>query len=166
MARFSKCLCAAGLLLAGVAGCRKDELRDPCLQPTNVAVRLALKQVRDTLRVDTGLAKAILIPLGGKTALQFGNGATTLSAYLSPQSDFCQYLFTADSFATVPDTLSFSYSRKITFLSNACGFTTFFTLSRATATGNAIDSFLLVNPLVNNDANSPAHLLLYLRRRP
>ncbi len=164
MPRFFQLLCAAGLLLAGLAGCRKDELRDPCLQPTNVAVRLALKQVRDTMRVDTGLPKAILLPIGGQTGLQFANGATTLSAYLSPQADSCRYIISADSFATVPDTLSFFYSRKITFLSNACGFTTFFTLSGATATRNAIDSFRLVNPLVNNDANSPAHLLLYFRR--
>ncbi len=164
MARLLQLLCIAGVLLAGVAGCRKDELRDPCLQPTNVAVRLALKQVRDTSVVDTSLPRAILLPIGGKVALGFNNDVSNLSAYLSPQSDSCRYILTADSFATVPDTISFFYSRKITFLSNACGFTTFFTLSGASVTRNGIDSFRLANPLVNNDANSPAHLLLYFRR--
>ena len=164
MPLFFQRLCVACLFIAGIAGCRKDELRDPCLQPTNVAVRLSSKQVRDTLQIDTNLPKAILVPIGGKGALGFNTGANTLSLYLSPLADSCRYLLSADSFATTLDTLSFFYSRKITFLSNACGFTTFFTLSSAAVTHNAIDSFRLANHLVNNDANSPAHLLLYFRR--
>ncbi len=164
MPRLSSFLPAACLFGAMLAGCRKDALRDPCLQPTNVAMRVALKQVRDTLRTDTGLPAAVLVPIGGQGALMFERGAVSLNLYLSPQGDSCRYLLTADSFATTPDTLSFYYSRQIAFLSNACGFTTFFTLSGVSVTHNAIDSFRLPNPLVNNDANSPAHLLLYFRR--
>ena len=78
---------------------------------------------------------------------------TTLS--LSSTTDSCQWIFKADSALTDYDTLNFYYRRQLKFLSNACGYTNFYTLDSVHVTKNkGIDSIILTNNSVTNDVNT------------
>ncbi|MBS4013739.1 MAG: hypothetical protein KGZ97_08265 [Bacteroidetes bacterium] len=58
------------------------------------------------------------------------------------------------------DTITIIYSRKITLLSVGCGFTTFYTLSKAQSTKNEIFNSDIQNSNVINDLNE--HIKVYI----
>jgi hypothetical protein len=149
------------------ASCNKDAQRDPCLQPRNVSLRIQAQQrgAADTTATDTTLRGPVFIPIGGQQILKYSAGTSRPVLYLDPQSDSCTYFMRPDSLSQAGDTLRFRYTRKLQFLSNACGYTYFFSLQSVTATNSAIDSVRINNSVIDNDANSPNHLLLYFRKR-
>ncbi len=155
-------LLAAGLAVAG--GCRKDLERDPCLQPRNAPLRIQTRQRVDTVLTDSFLPSPTLVPLGGTTNLRYAARTNVVQLYLAPDRDSCRYAIFPDSTSRLGDTLTLRYTRRLQFLSNACGYTYFFTLQSAAITGNGLDSFRITNSAVDNNANSPAHLQLYYRR--
>lgn len=163
------CLATATVVSAGMlAGCEKVEERDPCLQPRTVNLRVgAYRRAADTGTTvkDTALPLAILLPIGGQTAFSFA-ARSKLSLFLSPQADSCRYILSLDSGLTTAllDTLTFRYARRTQFLSNACGYTYFFTLDTVLATANRLDSVRITNREVTNDASVVEHLRLFYAR--
>jgi hypothetical protein len=157
------------LVTAGaLAGCEKVEERDPCLQPRTVRLKAgAYRRAADTgtAVVDTALPFVIFAPIWGATALGFV-GSAKWAVPLSPQADSCRYVLEADTAGAVPalDTLTFRYSRRTQFLSNACGYTYFFTLDTVTSTTNVLDSVRLTGTRdVTNEADAE-HIRIYYAR--
>jgi hypothetical protein len=89
---------------------------------------------------------------------------STFSGRLSSSQDTAVWVFRDDTTAATPyDTLIFHYQRKLTFLSNACGYTYFYNLTSVTRSGaklNSRDSVLVENPDVTNNVNVE-HIKLY-----
>lgn len=148
--------------------CEKVEERDPCLQPRTVTLKAgAYRPAADTgtAVVDTTLPFVVFAPINGATALAFAD-ASTWAIPLSPQADSCRYVLFSDTTtgAVAPDTLTFRYTRRTQFLSNACGYTYFFTLDTVVSTTNAFDSLRLTTTLdVTNEADAE-HIRIYYAR--
>lgn len=150
------------------AGCEKIEEREPCLQPRTVRLRAgAYHRAADTgtAITDTALPLAIFFPIGGQTGFSF-SAQRKFSLFLSPHADSCQYVLLTDTAqnAALRDTLTFRYTRITQFLSNACGYTYFFTLDTVLATTNRLDSVRTTNAEVTNDVNAPEHLRIFYAR--
>ena len=149
-------LCACCCLLA----CERE--RDPCLQPVIMNVRVGAYQHPDSLAVrDTLLPKALLNPIDAQPLYNRGlKGTSKLLLTLAPQADSCRWYIQADSGKSALDTLSFYYRRRLQFLSNACGYAYFYEISRVEATRHALDSVVLTNGNITNNANVE-HLKIY-----
>jgi hypothetical protein len=164
----SRLLWLFAAIVGALAACEKVEERDPCLQPRTVTLKAgAYRRAGDTGTrvVDTALRFVIFRPIGGATALGFA-GSSKWGVPLSPQADSCRYVLQSDTSAGVDllDTLTFRYSRRTHFLSNACGYTYFFTLDTVVATSNALDSVRLTSTLdVTNEADAEHIRIFYAR---
>ena len=152
-----------------LAACTQS--RQPCLTPTIATLiveSIHLPTDTSTTAIDTGLPGAVFIPwVPGKTTL---SGTiyplqSTFSLSLSPDSTICSWILTSDSLVHAYqynyDTLTFFYQRNLKFLSNACGFTYFYTLDSVHTSHHIIDSVHLLNPSVTNDVNTK-HLQIYI----
>jgi hypothetical protein len=106
----------------------------------------------------------VLLPIGSQTGFSF-SATSKLSLFLSPHADSCQYILSTDTALVTEllDTLTFRYDRRTQFLSNACGYTYFFTLRSVDATTNRLDSVRVTSTDVTNDANVE-HLRLFYAR--
>ena len=159
---------ALGLLLLCVMlamSCTQE--RQPCLTPKVASLNMkCLHKLSDTSAsfVDTNLPRAFFGCLTA-TGTRYFYYTTRLSAFtisLSPDADSCTWLITNDSLVNDFDTLHFSYQRNLQFLSNACGYTYFYSLLSVSTTHNNIDSVVITNPSVTNDVNIK-QLSLYFR---
>ncbi len=133
--------------------------RQPCLTPKTASLNLkCVHYLTDTNKTtqDTSLPRAVFIPLtsGQLKSLYYTTSSANFTISLSPVADSCSWLITTDSLLQAFDTLNFHYQRKLQFLSNACGYTCFYSLTSATTTNNNIDSILITNPSVTNDVNN------------
>ncbi len=167
-------ICLLALTVIGWLSCTQQ--RQPCLTPK--IATLSIETIHfptdtSTTPVDTAIPAATFIPVvpGKDTQLvtTYPQQATfTLS--LSPDSTICQWIFTTDSIQYVhlyhSDTLTFYYQRNLQFLSNACGYTYFYTLDsvhHATSSPSypIIDSIHIINTSVTNNVNTK-HLQIYI----
>ena len=160
-------LVAAFTVVGVAAGCEKIEERDPCLQPRTVSLRGgAYRRAADTgfAVTDTTLRFIFLAPIGAQTGFAFPS-SRKFSLFLSPLTDSCRYVLATDTSQNpaLLDTLTFRYTRRTQFLSNACGYTYFFTLDTVLATSNRLDSVRTTSPDVTNDANVE-HLRIFYAR--
>ena len=149
-----------------IASCTQE--RQPCLTPKIASLNIeCVHYPSDTATtvLDTALPKAIFVALtdSGQRAVIYPQTANfTIS--LSPVTDSCQWLMSTDSTTFPFNTLSFYYKRKLQFLSNACGYTYFYSLDSVHFThGQDIDSILITNSSVTNNVNTK-HLKIYIRR--
>ena len=138
--------------------------RQPCLTPKIASLNLHFVHfaidtaIANNTTQDTALPSAVFGALTGGTTVKeliyrTPTAYTTLS--LSSTTDSCQWIFKADSALTDYDTLNFYYRRQLKFLSNACGYTNFYTLDSVHVTKNkGIDSIILTNNSVTNDVNT------------
>jgi len=150
------CFCAFVFLYS----CETE--RDPCLQPTSVPLRIhALRPSNDTSSIDTLLPDPWWKPLDSPVALTFGSNVSNFNLLLSPISDSCKYTLQPDTAVAAFDTLTFYYNRRLQFISNACGYTYFFTLLQVRSTTHNIDSVKLNNGDVNSNVNTPEHVKIY-----
>jgi len=157
--RLTKSLLVAILALLFVYSCKKEE-RDPCLQPRTTELHAKTMRRADsgTAVIDTLLPYPLLRPLSGQVTqyvYRFGRRPTQpLAMSLSQVADSCRWAIQPDSAAgTLSDTLTFYYTRQPRFLSNACGYTTFYDITDYRTTTHAIDSVILQNASVTNDVN-------------
>jgi len=158
------------LIIASAMACRQE--RQPCLIPKTANMVLDTKhRASDTSTVftDSLLSRSVFFSLtrtGSKGTLYAGPQAS-FNLSLSPDTSFCQWALRADSngmaLAANPfDTISFYYQRNRQFLSNACGFTYFFSLDSVHTTHRMIDSVRIVNYSVTNNVNTPHHIQVYI----
>lgn len=154
------------VLFVALVSCTQERL--PCLTPKTASLKvLAVRKLNDTAVVDTSLPAAVMIAVtdsGMKGYLYTGAASFTLS--LSPVADTAKWLFAADTIAGSPlDTIVFRYSRRLQFLSNACGYTYYYDINSVSTTNNIIDSFLITDRSVTSNVNT-SHLKVYIRSTP
>ena len=147
--------------------------RQPCLTPkiaTLIIESIHLKTDTSTIPVDTLIPAAVFIPIvpGRDTEQVTTYPAQALfSISLSPDSTVCRWAFSTDSLKNVglyiPDTLTFFYKRKLQFLSNACGYTYFYSLDsvHTNASHTIIDSLHILNSSVTNNVNTK-HVQIFI----
>ncbi len=160
------------LLLATVVACSGlfscNQERQPCLVPKTASLNIECVHFAAdtaTTTIDTALPNAIFGALtnGGLKSVVYTTASALFTISLSPLADSCSWLVLTDStYSTPPDTLNFYYTRQLQFLSNACGYTYFYTLSSATTTHNHIDSVLITNPSVTNNVNTTRQLEIFI----
>lgn len=133
-----------------------EEVRDPCLEPTTVALVMGTY-----LPADTGsagkkyeLPKAVIGWVDTPSLYYNGEKASSFPIRLSSIADSSRWYIWPDSTASTPiDTVTFFYERKPLFLSTACGYIFTYNLNRVTSTNYNIDSIKITNTEVNTDAN-------------
>jgi hypothetical protein len=139
-----------------------DSVRDPCLQPTTVPLRIiAKKAISDTTSVDTLLPHPYWFTVDSLDTIKYGIKVSRFSLQLSPVSDSCRFALQPDSAVALRDTISFYYVRRLQFISNECGFTHFYTLQSIKTTNHLIDSIRINNADVNQTASSPDHVQIF-----
>jgi len=140
--------------------------RDPCLQPKIMLLRIGAYQRVDTATTDTSLPHPFVAAIDFNDSIKAvndGSAATSkFSVYLSPQADSARWLIWPDTALSVntADTITFYYDKSLQFLSNACGYTYFYNLHSVHTTNHSIDSAVISNYSVNDDA-SKEHLKIY-----
>lgn len=154
------------ILLVALVSCTQE--RQPCLTPKTASLKVrAVRKLNDTAFVDTALPAAVLIAVtnsGNTGYLYTGSSSFTLS--LSPVADTAKWLIAADTVAGSPlDTIIFRYTRRLQFLSNACGYTYYYNINSVSTTNNIIDSFLITDRNVTSNVNT-SHLQVYIHSAP
>ncbi len=160
-------------LLAGVVACFAfwgcTQERQPCLTPKTASLNMEFVHYATdsaTTTIDTALPMAIFGAITAPDTVKYTlykSPSANFTISLSPDADSCSWLVFTDSFYVRPDTISFKYQRKLQFLSNACGFTYFYSLSSVQTTHKSIDSVLITNPSVTNNANATKQLKIYVK---
>ena len=142
----------------------------PCSQPTEFPVHMHTSQVvgYDTNHIaiirDTVMAKPVIGFVRNDTAYRYAFSSQPFSdfnMFLSTLSDSTSFFISPDSTLGY-DTLTFYYSRQRQFISNSCGFGYYFNIQSIRTTHNYIDSILIENTNVTNNA-STQNLRLYIR---
>ncbi|WP_123985265.1 DUF6452 family protein [Taibaiella soli] len=162
------------LLTLGLVACETQ--RDPCLTPTTVYVRAGAYRFADTgtAVLDTFLLNPILGPAdspqkgysAGQNVNKFYNEIT-----LNPTVDSCSWYFVPDSaYLDRRDTITFYYYRQLKFISNACGYTYYYSINNVKSTRHgfadnihAIDSVVLSSGTINGNANIE-NLKIYIHK--
>lgn len=136
-----------------------EQQRSPCLQPKTVSLRVGCYRAADTgtAGIDSLLPNLIVGAIDMDTARFWIVGADNINKFpllLSPKMDSCRWFIQPDSAVSPIDTITFLYSRSLTFLSNTCGYTFFYTLQNIRTTNYNIDSVRISGADVNADANT------------
>jgi hypothetical protein len=154
------------LALTGILWGACTQQRQPCLTPRIASLIVESTHFltdTSTVAVDTAFPYAVFVPLPVSGKLNGGiyrkQSLFTLS--LSPDSTICKWGFTSDSLTNKLDTITFHYKRNLQFLSNACGYTYFYTLQYTETTHLFIDSIHILNPSVTNNVQTK-HLQIYI----
>lgn len=179
------------LLLAGIALCwiSCETAGQQCYVPVSVTVRNNFKVYWDSLyaipdaivngdttfvyewRVDTRdtlFAAPQLQVIGEDSAFLItgAENATAIQALLNPARDSIRYAFgpnaTIDTLAYT-DTITFYYTANVHFISNACGYTYYYTLQQIKSTNHYIDSISLINNSVTQEAQR-VHAWIMVKR--
>jgi len=138
--------------------------RQPCLTPKIAVLNLKTVQLTaDKKTIDSAFNAAVFGPVTGpviKGAAYAKSSKFTLS--LSPQKDTCYWLFAADTAkGSMIDTLTFLYDRELHFVSNACGYSYFYSINAIQATHHFVDSVAISNSNVTNNVNT-THVQVYI----
>src|SRR6185312_482741 len=129
------------IALCGILWAACKQQRQPCLTPKTVNLSVETMHLptdTSTVFFDTILPTALFTAFtkNGFQPFISRQQQFQFSLTLSPDTEFCQWAFTIDTLGTIVDTLSFYYQRDRQFLSNACGYTYFYTLDSITSKGH------------------------------
>ncbi len=161
------------LILAGSLFISCSQERQPCLTPKIASLNLryvhftADSAIASNITADTALPKAIFTAItdSGNRSVIYIAPSAYFTISLSPAADSCKWAFIADSASLKTgasfDTMSFFYKRKLQFLSNACGYTDFYSIDSVHTTQHHVDSVIITNTSVTNDVNTK-HLKIYM----
>lgn len=151
----------------------KESVTPTCQEPTTASLFIHCYHYAvdtSTVPTDTVLPYAHFVSLGVPVRnSQYTAGSSIFAISLSPFADSCKWGIIADSTKLVAgiellDTLTFHYQRQLNFLSNACGYTYFYTLDTVNTTNHNIDSVIITNTGVTLNANGISQLAVYFHR--
>jgi hypothetical protein len=144
-----------------------EEVKNPCLLPKTAPVGIGFYR---TVESDTGmyikdsvLPSPIMAALDSPYAFVFATPASKYKILLSPIVDSTKIFIAPDTLNRTPsgrDTVVFYYTRKLHFLSTACGYTHFFSLLEVKTTNHLIDSARIVKSEITNTADVE-HVKIY-----
>ncbi len=147
-----------------------SQQRQLCLTPKTASLTMEMMHKANdttTLFTDTALPSAVFIPLtdnpAKRNAFVYTRGSS-FAVSLSPDTTMCMWLFATDTVSyqsKTIDTITFYYARQLQFLSNACGYTYFYTLDSVHTSHLMIDSLHIINTSVTNNVNTK-HLQVYI----
>jgi len=145
------------LLIVVAAACSKEEF---CIQPSAVAMTMNFKTYDSTLTlVDTPLVEATVFNLD--TAYFFVDNALSLtraSVALKKGQNAQTYVI---RHSNENDTVLIRYQSDTNFISNGCGYQTYFTLEDATSASDRIDSVNITSERVDNLNTNPHLEIIY-----
>ena len=147
---------AALLLLCAVLWSACTRERQPCLTPRIATVKTRMvRTAPDNKVIDSPLRAALFLPDSDvDTIARLYSKSSTFTLTLSQTVDSSRWFIAADTAAgSAIDTVDFRYSRKLNFISNACGYNYLFTLQSVSSTHNFIDSIKIEDANVSNDAS-------------
>lgn len=143
-----------------LAACTQQ--RTPCYEPKIVPVNIGIYRISDTVAVDTSLSDPAFYCLDTSVG-QARGAANKFAALLSPFVDSTRWVLAPDykynDEDTVffgpesYDTVTFYHNRRMEFISNACGYVFYYDLTNVRTTKNSIDSVILLNNSVDNNAD-------------
>lgn len=129
--------------------CNKSEF---CIQPSAVGMILDFKTYDSELNlVDTALINASVYNTDATDPFEENeDGLTRVTVPLRSTDTEQIYIVAQD---VMRDTIIIKYKPIETFISNGCGYQTYFELESIRYSTNSIDSVKINNPLVNEDAS-------------
>lgn len=135
--------------------CNTDRLA--CLEPVTPQLTLHCYQHIDSNNtyIDTLLPNANIVSIDIDSARFWALGVKNQSQFnivLSPLYDSTRWVIQSDSAITPIDTLTFIYTRKLNFVSNACGYNYLYNLTQVFCTRHNIDSVAINNSAVTTKA--------------
>jgi hypothetical protein len=138
-----------------------------CLTPKSVALRAGFyKTINDTTTKDSLLTNANII---ADQSVQFYGinfkQSSKFSMTLSGLSNTTRLFFQSDSTSFDPltfDTIDVNYTTQLNFISVACGYENYYTLTSIQSTHNTIDTVTLSQSLVDGDVNKE-HIQIVLK---
>ena len=153
------------VFLVILTACQQE--RQPCLEPKLQSLIMGAYHAGDTNGVVTitsiSLGSPYIGPVNSNSQSPIYNGVLStghsFSLFLSSVSDSCRYYIQRDTVSAM-DTLSFFYQSQLHFLSNACGYTYFYTLQSLSSTHHNIDSVILENNSITTNVNVE-HIKVY-----
>jgi hypothetical protein len=149
-------------IIGTVVSCQTE--RAPCLQPIEVNLRFGCYQRNDTTPTLSAvvLPNAILNPVDSpKTWMEYSKNVSALYLTLSPHADSCRWYLQPDSAIALRDTMVFYYQTQLHFISNACGYTFFYTLDSLHITRHFLDTAYININTVSDNANEEHVKLLF-----
>jgi hypothetical protein len=174
------------LFIVCVVASSCTQQKQPCVEPILVSLRFSVlsthwdSALARRVTFDTLLPNGELTPIGAQNNIPYYFGTTAqFSLFLDPNKDSCKWYLSqmgGDSIREIIDTITFFYTRKLQFLSNACGYTYYYNLTTIPGTPNLrnnviqnytdtlhkIDSIIIENAGVTNNVNLE-HLQIYIR---
>ena len=144
---------------ATFSGCEKDDI---CAADTPTTPTVVIEFFDDATTVLKGVAKLKIQEVGNTKVLGVFDDAK-IKLPLKTDDDFVKYSFTLNSDKAAPiintDILEFNYTRKIVYISRACGYKTIFVLNANSPTKTDIiptDTFwikkiTIVQPNINDE---------------
>lgn len=152
------------LIIVVVQSCTQN---NTCLTPKSVALRAGFyKTINDTTTQDSLLTNANII--ADQSAQFYGinfKQSSKFSMTLSGLSNTTRLFFQSDSASFDPstfDTIDVNYTSQLNFISVACGYENYFTLSSLQSTHHIIDTVKLSQSLVDGDVNKE-HIQIVLK---
>jgi hypothetical protein len=155
------------LLFAAILMMAACSQSNTCLTPKTVALRAGFYyHPTDSTSKDSSVLNANIF-FGNQSLMYKSNLKNTngFSIPLSQVDDSLTIYFQSDSLISLPstiDTIQLAYSRKLHFISTACGYETYYTLQRITTTHQVIDSIAISQAEVSNDVNKQ-HIRIVLK---
>jgi hypothetical protein len=144
--------------------------RQPCLTPKIASLNVeCMHRTTDTstVYIDTALPRTVVAAFtdSGAQYIIYRNQTAFFTLSLSSTSDSCKWGFTTDTtLSSGFDTLTFYYQRHLQFISNACGYAYFYSLSSVRVSPGStpiIDGVLITNNDVTNNVNT-RHVQIYI----
>ena len=137
------------------AACNTDRLS--CLEPVTPQLTMHCYQYIDSNNtyIDTLLPNANIVSIDIDSARFWAIGVKEQSQFsivLSSLHDTTRWAIQSDSAITPIDTLTFIYTRKLNFVSNACGYNYLYDLIQVLSTRHNIDSVAINNSAVTTKA--------------
>jgi hypothetical protein len=169
MIRNGLCLAAIIFLLVCAFGACTQQ-RSPCYEPKIVSAVIGTYRIVDTSSIDSLLPQPAFTCLDTPLSQEIAAN-NIFTPLLSPHADSTRWLLIPDRFnpddsadVATPvefyDTLTFYHTKELNFISNACGYVYYYTLTNVTTTYHSIDSISLLNNTVDNNANTQ-HIRIY-----
>ncbi len=138
-----------------------------CTQPQTLALRggFYIADTANTFR-DTVLVNANLFFGSSSQYMQSIKKARKFSFPLAQNEDSITVFFQSDSLTNSPntiDTFSIYYTKELHFISVACGYQNYFTITHTACTKHVLDTMITTTALVNNDVNKE-HIKIVLKK--
>lgn len=127
-----------------------------CDTSTRTAIQLKFySRTTDSIPRDTVIQIDIegIYGIGREDSVLYeGAVASSVTLPLPLERDTCRFVM---EFPTQSDTLTLTFDRQLRYISKGCGFVTWFTITDATVTGNAVRSLNIIEPSVttSNEEN-------------